>query len=377
MLGPARAMLRRALHQSHGPHVRRVLSSYARTGFPAPGAPCAAIRARPQRAAEHLRHCAALLSTRPDLQRAPDGDGAEKPGLARLVQSARRMSRRLAHSPYGRLMRLDKPVGSYLLFLPAVWGVSMGATSASDLVGLSALVCVGAPLLRSAGCTINDIWDADIDKRVVRTQGRPIASGEISVPAAVTFLGAQLTAGLCLLSQLNVTAFIVGTASIMPILFYPLAKRHFAYPQAVLGLTFNMGALLGYAAAADALALPAFLLYGAGWCWTMVYDTIYAHQDKVDDSEIGVNSTALGFGKNNKLVLGAFAAGKFAFLIGAGVAADLSMPYYAGVTVASLRLAQQIYSTDLNDPQACNTAFTSSPAIGVITWLSILAGRVV
>lgn len=282
---------------------------------------------------------------------------------------------RVADTSYGRLMRLDKPIGHNLLFLPGAWGITAASSTTADFLTLTTLFYGGAVLMRGAGCTINDIFDADIDKRVKRTMSRPIAAGEISSTSAFIFLGAQLSGALWVLTKLNTATFLVGTLSVLPVLYYPFAKRVTAYPQAFLGLTFNWGALMGYTAAKGTIGLPAILLYGAGWCWTMVYDTIYAHQDKEDDKILGVGTTALALGQDTKPILVGLTAAKLAFLTGAGLAADLSLPYFMGITASTIHLGNQIYTTDLSDPEQCQRAFVSNQVTGAITWAALVAGR--
>lgn len=282
---------------------------------------------------------------------------------------------RVAETSYGRLMRLDKPIGHNLLFLPGAWGIAIASSTTADFLTLTSLFYGGAVLMRGAGCTINDIFDADIDRRVERTKSRPIAAGEISSTSAFLFLSVQLSGALWVLTRLNSATFLIGSLSVLPVLYYPFAKRVTAYPQAFLGLTFNWGALMGYTAATGTIGLPAFLLYGAGWCWTMVYDTIYAHQDKKDDKILGVGTTALALGEDTKPILAALTAAKLAFLTGAGLAADLSLPYFMGITASTIHLGNQIYNTDLSDPEQCERAFVSNQVTGAITWASIVAGR--
>lgn len=282
---------------------------------------------------------------------------------------------RIAQTRYGRLMRLDKPVGTHLLFLPGAWGIAIGATSAADVITLTGLFYAGAVVMRGAGCTINDIWDVDIDRQVERTKSRPIAGGEVSTSVAFVLLGGQLLGGLGVLTQLNTASFLTGSLLVLPVLFYPLAKRRTAYPQAVLGLTFNGGALLGFCAATGGVGVPALWLYAAGWCWTMVYDTIYAAQDRADDSRAGVHSTALTFGARTKPVLAVLTGAKLAALTGAGLAADLSLPYFMGATAAALHLGHQVHTTNLDDKRQCQAAFESNQMTGAITWFAILAGR--
>lgn len=147
---------------------------------------------------------------------------------------------------------------------------------------------------------MNDIWDRDLDKAVERTSTRPLASGEVSLKQAIAFLGLLLAAGACILFSLNWTTIILGLCSIPLIIIYPLMKRITYWPQAFLGITFNFGALMGWAAVTGDIALPAILLYIGGFFWTIGYDTIYAHQDKEDDISVGIKSTALKFGDASK-----------------------------------------------------------------------------
>lgn len=284
---------------------------------------------------------------------------------------------RVIQSPYARLMRLDKPIGTHLLFLPGAWAITMGAASIGDAVSLYALFYSGSVLLRGAGCTINDIWDQDIDAKVQRTRSRPLAANEISVPRAFAFLGTQLSAGLMVLLCLNNTSIVVGAPAVIPAMFYPLAKRITNYPQAVLGLTINWGALLGYTAACDTLSASAFCLYGAGWCWTMIYDTIYAHQDKKDDAQVGVKSSALSLGSQTRPALMALSVAKLGFLSAAGFLGDLSPAYYAGLAFTGAHVVRQVTQTDFDDPSDCEKAFKSNAVTGALTWAALAAGRLI
>jgi 4-hydroxybenzoate polyprenyltransferase len=183
--------------------------------------------------------------------------------------------------PYAALGRWDRPIGTWLLLWPCFWSTALAAPAgAPPDASLLALFGVGAFAMRGAGCTINDLWDRDIDRQVERTRNRPLASGALGVGEAVGFLGAQLSAGLAVLLALPPYAVGLGFCSVPLFSLYPLAKRFTAYPQAVLGLTFNWGALMGLAATHGALmAWPVALpLYAGGVWWTLLYDTIYAHQ---------------------------------------------------------------------------------------------------
>eukprot|EP00638_Chattonella_subsalsa_P006938 CAMPEP_0117760084 /NCGR_PEP_ID=MMETSP0947-20121206/16387_1 /TAXON_ID=44440 /ORGANISM="Chattonella subsalsa, Strain CCMP2191" /LENGTH=183 /DNA_ID=CAMNT_0005580643 /DNA_START=450 /DNA_END=998 /DNA_ORIENTATION=+ len=182
--------------------------------------------------------------------------------------------------------------------------------------------------MRSAGCTINDLWDRKYDSKVERTKTRPLATGEVSVPQAIAFLGAQLTAGLGILVQLNMPCILMGFGVMPLVVAYPLMKRYTNWPQLVLGLTFNWGALMGYTAVTGSVGLEELAvtgpLYLGSVCWTLVYDTLYAHQDKEDDKKLGLRSTALHFGKNTKPILSTFALMMIASMTVSGYAADLS-----------------------------------------------------
>ena len=193
-----------------------------------------------------------------------------------------------------------------LLLLPCWWGAALAAAtepaiSALDILLLFALFSAGAFAMRGAGCTYNDIVDRDFDARVSRTAIRPLPAGHASVAAAWTFALVQCAVGLAVLLALEPGAILVGLGSIPLVLAYPFMKRLSHWPQAWLGLTFNWGALVGWAAVHGEVAGPAYALYAAGIAWTLGYDTVYAHQDKEDDALAGVKSTALLFGAGTPL----------------------------------------------------------------------------
>lgn len=190
--------------------------------------------------------------------------------------------------PYLYLMRLDRPIGTWLLLMPAWWVIAMNG---ADLY-LLLLFAVGALVMRGAGCVVNDLWDRDLDGRVERTAMRPIPSGAVTVKQTLVFLLGLLCVGLIILLQLNALSIWLGVFSLLFVGAYPLMKRITWWPQAFLGLTFNFGALIGWAAATGGLSSQAWLVYAAGFFWTLGYDTIYALQDRGDDALIGIKSTA-------------------------------------------------------------------------------------
>lgn len=276
-----------------------------------------------------------------------------------------------AARPYARLARLDRPIGTWLLLLPCWWGTALSSGDAPRW-DLFALFAIGALTMRGAGCVINDLWDRDIDRKVARTASRPLASGRIGVPHALGFLVLLLLIGLGVLLQLNRPAIVTGIAVMGVVVLYPLAKRVTFWPQLVLGVAFNWGALVGWAAVRGGLETPAILLYAAGILWTLGYDTIYAHQDKADDAEIGVKSTALLFGRQTRPWLAGFYAGTTALLVAAGLSVEAAWPFYAALTAAALHFAWQVVTIDLDDPKDCLVKFKSNRDAGLAVVIACL-----
>ena len=296
-----------------------------------------------------------------------------------------------SYHPYLRLSRLDKPTGSWLLFLPGAWSIAFAGLSV-DTLELLGLFAAGTLLMRGAGCTINDLWDRDFDRRVERTKTRPIASGEISPRQALIWAGAQLSLSFLILIQLNLPSIVLGVVSLVPVIIYPLMKRYTYWPQLFLGLTFNWydeddrsewiddsfsrGALMGFTAATG-IFYPSVIvpLYFAGIAWTLHYDTIYAHQDKTDDLLVGIRSTALRLGKDTKLWLRAFSVGMISHLVTAGLSVDQSWAYFLGLAGVGYHLHRQIESVNLNDNQSCWNTFAANRQTGLMVLACILVGN--
>uniref|UniRef100_M4BAB0 4-hydroxybenzoate polyprenyltransferase, mitochondrial n=1 Tax=Hyaloperonospora arabidopsidis (strain Emoy2) TaxID=559515 RepID=M4BAB0_HYAAE len=280
--------------------------------------------------------------------------------------------------PYIQLARLNRPAGTFMLLWPCCWSLALAAPAGHvpDLKLLT-LFATGALIMRSAGCTINDMWDKDFDKLVERTNQRPLAAGKLTDAQAWAFLAAQLSAGLAVLLQLNGYSVVMGASSLALVAAYPAMKRWTYWPQAFLGLTFNYGALLGWAAVHGSCAWPVVLpLYAGGVAWTLVYDTLYAHQDKKDDIKIGVRSTALLFGDQTKPVLNAFSAAAIAGFGTAGYMADLDWPFYLGLTGGAVHLAWQVNTADLNDALSLQARFASNKWFGALVFASIVTSKV-
>ena len=275
--------------------------------------------------------------------------------------------------PYLRLARADRPIGTWLLFIPCLWGLALAAASGHGgprLFWYAVLMAIGSFVMRGAGCAYNDIVDKDFDAKVARTALRPLPSGRISLRAAWAFLiGLSLT-GLLVLVQFNLFAIAVGAVSLAPIAAYPFMKRITYWPQAWLGLTFNWGVLVGYAAAAGTLVAGAFALYAAGIFWTLFYDTIYAHQDKEDDALIGVKSSALKLGAATKPWLAAFAAATLGAFAGAGWLIGAGPVYFLALAPAALHFLWQWRKLDIDDPDNCLRVFKSNRDAGLLLLLA-------
>ena len=277
--------------------------------------------------------------------------------------------------PYAQLMRLDRPMPVALLLLPCWWGLALAQIAAGGGMpnlwhGL--LFLIGAIVMRGAGCTLNDMADKDFDAAVERTRNRPIASGRVTRKQAFVFLALQSLIGLIVLLQFNWFTVATGAASLLIVAVYPFMKRVTHWPQFVLGLAFNWGALVAWAATHGSLSFAPVLLYMAGIAWTLAYDTIYAHQDKDDDIMIGVKSTALLFGANTKPWLAGFFTLTFALLIAALMQVQAGPAAYAGLVAAALHAGWQLQRFDHSDSALCLKLFKSNRTFGLL----VLAGLI-
>lgn len=276
--------------------------------------------------------------------------------------------------PWLRLIRADRPIGVWLLLWPCWWSVALAGLAegrAFPDVWLLALFAVGAFAMRSAGCIYNDILDRDIDAKVERTRGRPLASGQISLKGAVALMVALCLLGLAVLLQFNAFSILLGFASVGIVLIYPLMKRVTYWPQAVLGLAFSWGALMGWAAVFGDLELAPVLLYAAAVAWTIGYDTIYAHQDREDDAVIGLKSTALRFGARTKEWVALFYGVTLAGLAFAGIMVGATFWYFAGLIAGAAHLAWQVGTLDINDPRNCLERFRSNHGFGALIFAAL------
>ncbi|MGI4978447.1 MAG: 4-hydroxybenzoate octaprenyltransferase [Janthinobacterium lividum] len=279
-----------------------------------------------------------------------------------------------AWRPYALLARLDRPIGVWLLFLPGLWGILLQRAPWPGTLRLALLFALGSVVMRAAGCVVNDMWDRDLDRRVARTAGRPLASGTLRMRGALVFLGILLFAGLAVLLQLRPLCWALGAGVLVLVALYPLAKRVTWWPQLVMGFTFGFGAPMG-AAAAGPLGAAGLALYAAAILWDLGFDTIYGFQDIEDDAVVGVRSTSRRFARHARLFVGTSYAGALAALALAGVLAGLGPWFWAVLPLPALLLARQVAALDIANPAACLRLFRANREVGLAVALAVLAGR--
>lgn len=279
--------------------------------------------------------------------------------------------------PYGRLARWDRPIGIWLLMLPCWWSVALGAAPDwAHMVGWMAIMTLGALAMRGAGCTWNDIVDRKVDARVERTRGRPLPAGEVTLRNALIWTVLQSLVGAAVLFKLNKFAGGVALFSLVLVAIYPTMKRFTAWPQFVLGLAFNWGALVGFAAVTGRLSWATVALYVGGVAWTLVYDTIYAMQDQHDDAIIGVGSTARRFAEAPRRWLTLFAVLAVIAWALCGILAPLAPAYFVVLLAIALHFAWQIVLLKPHDPADCLAKFKSNAWLGLLLTAAIIAGHI-
>ena len=308
-----------------------------------------------------------LMKSESHISSGPVADAQNRHWVDRLL--AKRLR------PYARLARLERPIGWWLLLLPGWWSIALAQIAKGGGVPdirLLALFLAGAIVMRGAGCTFNDMVDHKFDAMVARTRSRPIPSRQVSMWQAGVWMVMLGLAGLLVLLQFNRFAIWLGLASLVSVVVYPFMKRFTYWPQVFLGVAFNWGALLGWAAVHGTLSATPFVLYAGGILWTLGYDTIYAHQDKEDDVLIGVKSTALKFGSATLKWLAGFFAGALVLTDIAGWLAGAGVVFHTAVAAACLHAAWQLVRLDIDDADNCLMLFRANRNFGLI----IFAGAV-
>ena len=291
---------------------------------------------------------------------------SERQGLIGALPAAAR--------PYASLIRLDRPIGAWLLFWPGAWSIALAGMGGgpADARGwvLIAWFALGAWAMRSAGCVYNDIIDRDLDRQVERTRLRPLASGRVSLRGAWILLVAMSLVGLVVLLQLDRTAQLLAVASLAPVAAYPFMKRITWWPQAWLGLVFSWGALVGWPAVTGRVELPAFLLYAGSIFWVIGYDTIYALQDREDDALVGVRSSARALGRHARLGIALSYAS--ALLLWALAFRNVRQEDYAllGLLPMALHLVWQVAALKPADGADALLKFRSNRFAGLLMFLA-------
>ena len=288
--------------------------------------------------------------------------------------------------PYLRLSRADRPIGTWLLYIPCIWAVLLAAGTTefrAEDIWLIVGCGIGAALMRGAGCTWNDITDRDFDGRVARTRSRPLPSRQVTVKQALVWLALQALVAFAILLTFDRAAVMLGILSLLPVVVYPFAKRFTWWPQVFLGMAFNWGALLAWAAHTGTLGWPAVLMYVGGISWTLFYDTIYAHQDKEDDALIGIKSTARLFAENTVRWLRVFLVLSLLLIGAAVILALIEAPglrlfiALAGVWAFGWHMAWQLSRLDIDDADLCLRLFRSNRDAGLLLALFLAASLLV
>jgi len=282
-----------------------------------------------------------------------------------------------AIKPLYQLARLDKPIGFLLLMWPCLWSYVYGSIIFSHNIEIKYIFyfILGSVLMRGAGCTWNDLLDRKYDSKVKRTKDRPLASNKISLANAAIFLVFQLLLSLLILIQFNKLTIIVGLLSIIPIIIYPLMKRITWWPQLFLGITFNWGAIMGWTAITGELSYHCIILYFGCIFWTIGYDTIYAHQDKIDDNFLGLKSTAILFGSKTKFALYFFYLIFITTLIITINIIEIENLYINSLFLffIFIHLFSQIFFLNIDSPDNCLKIFKSNNSLGIIIFMLLLS----
>ncbi len=276
------------------------------------------------------------------------------------------------------LTRLNKPIGFMLLFWPCIWGLTIAydfSKSLDTYLYYGLLFFLGAVLMRSAGCIINDIVDRKIDKLVERTKNRPIASGKISVVSALLYAGVLCLIAFFVLINFNKFTILMALLS-MPLAFtYPIMKRFTYWPQLFLGVTFNYGLILAWISIQNELSLLPIIFYFGAIFWTLGYDTIYGYQDIYDDEIIGVKSTSIKFKNNPKKFISFCYLIFFISLIIIGFLMKFREFYYISLIFTFYKLYSQSFSLKINNTKDCLIKFRSNNFLGLVVFLNLILGK--
>lgn len=277
--------------------------------------------------------------------------------------------------PYARLARIDRPVGTWLTVLPCLAALFQAAGGFPD-IGRLIIFCLGAVLMRSVGCTMNDIWDRDFDKHVERTRFRPLTSGQISLKQAVIFLFAQFALAAVLLFFINSYSRWMAVALVPLVIIYPLCKRFTHWPQAVLGAAFNWGMLMAWSDTNNTIPLAAWAMWLGTVAWQIGYDAIYGYTDIKDDLKLGLKSAAIRFGDNGHYWLSGFYIATMVLWLWGGWSMGMGWGYFVLMVLIAAHLTWQLKRFDVNKPERSFALFRANMLTGVLlvaaAWLGTL-----
>lgn len=273
--------------------------------------------------------------------------------------------------PFWELMRLDKPVGIYLLLWPTFWALWVAAEGVPDFSVLVIFI-LGVIFMRSAGCVINDYADRNVDGHVSRTQGRPLVTGSVTNKQALILFFSLLAISFILVLFTNTLTIQLSFAGAALAAIYPFMKRHTHLPQVFLGAAFSWAIPMAFAAQADELPRYIWLIYIANLSWTVAYDTMYAMVDRDDDIKIGVKSTAILFADADKVMIGLLQGIAIFCLILLGSELALNVFYYLGLMVATGLIIYQQWLIRARDRAGCFAGFINSHWVGVAVWLGLV-----
>ena len=279
------------------------------------------------------------------------------------------------------LTRLKRPIGYMLLFWPCLWGLTIAYNFSMGIqffMKYSLLFFLGAILMRSAGCIVNDIFDKNFDSKVERTKNRPIASGDISIKLGLFYVLILCGIAFIVLIQFNFFTIILALGS-MPLAFaYPLMKRFTYWPQLFLGVTFNYGLILGWTSINSEISIVPIIFYIGAIFWTLGYDTIYGFQDIKDDEIIGVKSTSIKFKKNPKFFILLCYLVFFVILTYLGIVMNFNKIYFGGLILIAMHLfIFQIKNLNTNLSSNCLKIFKSNNFLGLLIFLNLLIGKII
>jgi len=277
--------------------------------------------------------------------------------------------------PYIHLMRLERPIGTFLLLWPTLWALWL-AGNGNPNPNIVVIFIMGTIVMRAAGCIINDYADRGFDRHVSRTNTRPLATGTVSTTPAMVLFGLLILIALMLVFQLNLKSILLSVVALFLAILYPFTKRFTQLPQCFLGLAFSMGIPMAYAAITNTIPAEAWLIFIGNFCWIVAYDTIYAMADKEDDLLIGVKSTAILFGKADKLFIGLLHGAAFTIIGLMGYLRDSSWHFYFGIGCAiCFAIYQQFLIKDRNS-QRCFQAFLNNNWVGAMIYCGIILSTI-